>query len=129
MKYYLTDSVAVPNSSEGEPIELYKLITPLVDFVSGATRQGKARVAFEEGTLERLVDVLVQWAQMTKENVSRPRSLFDGILTPFTSRKNNGPATRICSYLKRRTILRCTACGLLSLTCSRYVLTKDARYQ
>ncbi|KAH9958982.1 ARM repeat-containing protein [Russula dissimulans] len=61
--YYLTDSVAVPNSSEGEPIELYKLITPLVDFISGATRQGKARVAFDEGTLEGLVDALEeQWA-------------------------------------------------------------------
>ncbi|KAI9453939.1 hypothetical protein F5148DRAFT_451225 [Russula earlei] len=49
--YYPTDSVAVPNSSEGEPIELYKLITLLVDFVTGTTRQSKARVAFDEGTL------------------------------------------------------------------------------
>ncbi|KAI9510750.1 ARM repeat-containing protein [Russula earlei] len=66
--YYLTDGLAVPNSSEGEPIELYRLITPLVDFVTGATRQSKARVAFDEGTLGKWVDALVQWAQMTKEN-------------------------------------------------------------
>jgi len=72
VRYYLTDSVAVPNSSEGEPIELYKLITPLVDFVTGATRQSKARVAFDQGTLEKLVDALVQWSQMTKENVCWP---------------------------------------------------------
>jgi hypothetical protein len=59
----------VPNSSEGEPIELYKLAAPLVDFVTGATRQSKARVSFDEGTLTQLVDALVQWGQMTKENV------------------------------------------------------------
>jgi importin-9 len=70
VRYYLTDSVSVPNSSEGEPIELYKLITPLVDFVTGATRQSKARVSLEQGPLGKLVDALVQWSQMTKENVS-----------------------------------------------------------
>lgn len=69
VQYYLADSTAVPNSSEGEPIELYKLAAPLVDFVTGATRQSKARVSFDEGTLAQLVDALVQWCQMTKENV------------------------------------------------------------
>lgn len=68
VEYYLADSTAVPNSSEGEPIELYKLIAPLVDFVTGATRQSKARVSFDDGTLAQLVDALVQWGQMTKEN-------------------------------------------------------------
>ncbi|KAF8262244.1 armadillo-type protein [Lactarius quietus] len=68
VRYYLADSTAVPNSSEGEPIELYKLAAPLVDFVTGATRQSKARVSFDDATLAQLVDVLVQWAQMTKEN-------------------------------------------------------------
>ncbi|KAI0281277.1 ARM repeat-containing protein [Russula aff. rugulosa BPL654] len=68
VRYYLTDSVPVPNSSEGEPIELYKLITGLVDFVSDATRQSKSRVSFDEGTLGKLVNALVQWTQMTKEN-------------------------------------------------------------
>ncbi|KAH8992921.1 ARM repeat-containing protein, partial [Lactarius akahatsu] len=61
-------STVVPNSSEGEPIELYKLIAPLVDFVTGATRQSKARVSFDEETLAQLVDASVQWSQMTKEN-------------------------------------------------------------
>ncbi len=70
VRYYLTDSVPVPSSSEGEPIELYKLITALVDFVSDATRQSKSRVSFDEGTLGKLVNALVQWTQMTKENVS-----------------------------------------------------------
>ncbi|KAI9459661.1 ARM repeat-containing protein [Lactarius psammicola] len=68
VQYYLVDSTAVPNSSEGEPIELYKLIAPLVDFVTGATRQSKARVSFDDGTLAQLVDASVQWSQMTKEN-------------------------------------------------------------
>ncbi len=75
VRYYLTDSVPIPNSSEGEPIELYKLITALVDFVSDATRQSKSRVTFDEGTLGKLVNALVQWAQMTKENVSWPALL------------------------------------------------------
>lgn len=70
VRYYLMDSVPVPNSSEGEPIELYRLITGLVDFVSEATRQSKSRVSFDEGTLGKLVNALVQWSQMTKENVS-----------------------------------------------------------
>jgi hypothetical protein len=75
VQYYLADSTAVPNSSEGEPIELYKLAAPLVDFVTGATRQSRARVSFDEGTLAQLVDALVQWAQMTKENVRAPKCL------------------------------------------------------
>ncbi|KAH9046970.1 ARM repeat-containing protein [Lactarius deliciosus] len=68
VQYYLADSTVVPNSSEGEPIELYKLIAPLVDFVTGATRQSKARVSFDDETLAQLVDASVQWSQMTKEN-------------------------------------------------------------
>ncbi|KAI0275362.1 ARM repeat-containing protein [Gloeopeniophorella convolvens] len=68
VQYYLADNATVPNSSEGVPIELHKLIAPLVDFVSAATRRSKARVSFEDGTLGRLVDTLVQWAQMTREN-------------------------------------------------------------
>ena len=123
VRYYLTDSVAVPNSSEGEPIELYKLITPLLDFVTIATRQSKARVSFDQEMLGKLVDALVRWAQMTKENVSWA-ALFRGVFEPphtLLSRKKNGRRTRICSYLKRKTILRCTVCGSLSLICSRYV--------
>jgi hypothetical protein len=73
VQYYIADSTAVPNSSEGEPIELYKLAAPLVDFVTGATRQSRARVSFDEGTLAQLVDALVLWAQMTKENVRAPQ--------------------------------------------------------
>ena len=77
MQYYLADNTTVPNSSEGEPIELYKLAAPLVDFVTGATRQSKARVSFDEGTLAQLVDALVQWGQMTKENVRcAPKCFF-----------------------------------------------------
>ncbi len=77
VQYYLVDSTAVPNSSEGEPIELYKLIAPLVDFVTGATRQSKARVSFDEGTLAQLVDASVQWSQMTKENVRAPSASYE----------------------------------------------------
>jgi hypothetical protein len=51
---------------------MYKLITPLVDFVTGATHQSKARVSLGQGLLGKLVDALVQWFQMTRENVSHP---------------------------------------------------------
>lgn len=125
VRYYLTDSVTVPNSSEGEPIELYKLITPLVDFVTGATRQSRARVSFDQGTLGKLVDALVQWCQMTKENVSWPPS-FSGLLTTCASRKKNGQQTRIYSYLKRKVIHKRIACGWLSLNYSLYVVIRDA---
>jgi len=124
VRYYLTDSVPVPNSSEGEPIELYKLITGLVDFVSDATRQSKSRVSFDEGTLEKLVNALVQWTQMTKENVCW-LAVLPRFLTTCVSRRKNGPQTRICSYLKRRMILRCTACGSLYSIYSRCVLIED----
>jgi hypothetical protein len=124
VRYYLTDSVPVPNSSEGEPIELYKLITGLVDFVSDATRQSKSRVSFDEGTLGKLVNALVQWTQMTKENVSW-LVLLRGSLTTCASRRKNGPQTRICSYLKRRMILSCTACGSLYSIYSRCVLIEN----
>jgi hypothetical protein len=54
---YLADSTAIPKY---EPIggELYKLAAPLVDLVTGATRQSKAPVSFDEGTLVQLVDAL-----------------------------------------------------------------------
>ncbi|KAI0066668.1 ARM repeat-containing protein [Artomyces pyxidatus] len=67
-QYYLTDNGTVPDSSEGEPIELSKLAAPLIDFVSSVARGTKARAWFEQGNLAALVDVLVKWAQMTKEN-------------------------------------------------------------
>ena len=124
VRYYLTDSVPVPNSSEGEPIELYRLITVLVDFISDAARQSKSRVSFDEGTLGKLVNALVQWTQMTKENVSWP-ALLRGSLITCASRRKNGPQTRICSYLKRRMILSCIAYGSLYSIYSRCVLIED----
>ena len=124
VRYYLTDSVSVPNSSEGEPIELYKLITGLVDFVSEAARQSKSRVAFAEGTLGKLVNALVQWTQMTKENVSW-LAVFRRSLATCASRRKNGPQMRICSYLKRRITLSCTACGSLYSIYSRCVLIEN----
>ena len=63
--------MAVLNSSEGEPFELYKLSDPLVDFVTGATHQSRARVSFNSGTL-----TLVQWGQMAKENVCVPSTSY-----------------------------------------------------
>ena len=124
VRYYLMESVPVPNTSEGEPIELYKLITGLVDFVSDATCQNKSHVSFDEGTLGKLVNALVQWSQMTKENVSW-LALLRGSLTTCAFRRKNGPQTQICSYLKRRMKLRCTACGSLYSIYSRCVLIED----
>jgi hypothetical protein len=38
--------------------------------LTSATRESKARASFDHETVGKLVDVLMQWAQMTKENVS-----------------------------------------------------------
>lgn len=123
VQYYLADSTAVPNSSEGEPIELYKLAAPLVDFVTGATRQSKARVSFDEGTLAQLVDALVQWCQMTKENVRygcAPKCYESMNDCEFFFRKKNGQRTRMYLFRKKTTIIRRIAFELLASICSRY---------
>ena len=104
VRYYLTDSVPVPNSSEGEPIELYKLITALVDFVSDATRLSKSRVSFDEGTLDKLVNALVQWTQMTKENVSWPVRLRGYLITCLSAGGRMGSRREYVHISRRRRI-------------------------
>jgi hypothetical protein len=54
VQYYLADSAAAPNSSEVELIGLYKLIMPLVDFLTSATRQSKARMSFDRETVGKV---------------------------------------------------------------------------
>lgn len=68
-QYYIIDGTAVPESSEGALIEIERLIAPMIDFVSSVARRGKAVGWFEQG-LTTMMDILLQWAQMTKENVS-----------------------------------------------------------
>ncbi|TFY66382.1 hypothetical protein EVG20_g4698, partial [Dentipellis fragilis] len=69
--YYLSPTPAgdVPQSEDGENVELTRLAAPLVDFVSAVARGGRARAWFEEnGRLGTVVDAAVKWAQMTSEN-------------------------------------------------------------
>ncbi|KAI0319475.1 armadillo-type protein [Amylostereum chailletii] len=66
--FYLLATTPVPNSSEGEPIELTRLGAPLIDFVSNAARGTKARAWFDQNNLNALIDVLFKWSQMTQEN-------------------------------------------------------------
>ncbi|ETW86593.1 hypothetical protein HETIRDRAFT_456575 [Heterobasidion irregulare TC 32-1] len=66
-QYYIIDGTAVPESSEGALIEIERLIAPMIDFVSSVARRGKA-VGWFEQNLTTMMDILLQWAQMTKEN-------------------------------------------------------------
>jgi hypothetical protein len=69
-KYYITDSISVPASSEGEPIEIPKFAAPLIDFVACAARGGRAMDWFRTN-MAALVEVTLSWSQMTRDNVRR----------------------------------------------------------
>ena len=68
--FYLSPSVSVPNSSEDEHVGLPHLVCPLIDFVSSATRGGKAKEWFDSGNLPSLVGAIFNYVQMTDEDVS-----------------------------------------------------------
>ena len=75
-EYYITDSLSVPVSSEGEPIEIPRLIAPMVDFMSAAARSGRASDWFR-AHMTAVVEVTLGWSQMTRENV-RPGFALSG---------------------------------------------------
>ncbi|KIM88892.1 hypothetical protein PILCRDRAFT_244255 [Piloderma croceum F 1598] len=66
--FYLSPSVSVPNSSEDEHVGLPHLVCPLIDFVSSATRGGKAKEWFDSGNLPSLVGAIFNYVQMTDED-------------------------------------------------------------
>jgi importin-9 len=68
--FYLSSSVSAPNSSEDEHVGLPHLVCPLIDFVSSATRAGKAKEWFDSGNLPSLVGAIFNYVQMTDEDVS-----------------------------------------------------------
>jgi hypothetical protein len=75
--FYLSPSASPPSSSEDEHVGLPHLVCPLIDFVSTATRSGKAKEWFDSGNLQGLIAAIFNYVQMTGEDVSYPsRHLF-----------------------------------------------------
>ena len=68
--FYLSSSASPPSSSEDEQVGLPQLVCTLVDFVSTATRGGKAKEWFDTGNLQALVGAVFNYVQMTEEDVS-----------------------------------------------------------
>ncbi|KZP10073.1 ARM repeat-containing protein, partial [Athelia psychrophila] len=67
-EFYLTSSASPPGSSEDEFIGLPHLICPIIDFMSSATRGGRAKEWFDSGNLQALVHSLFRYVQMTEED-------------------------------------------------------------
>jgi len=65
--FYLSSSASPSGSSEDEQVGLPQLVCTLVDFVSTATRGGKAK---DTGNLQALVEAVFNYVQMTEEDVS-----------------------------------------------------------
>lgn len=53
----------------GESTELSQLFCALCDFVAGAARHARGREFWTEANVGRLVLALVQWVQITKDDV------------------------------------------------------------
>ena len=68
--FYLNASAPPPGSSEDELVGIPHLICPLMDFVTSATRGGKAKDWFDQGHLLGLIGSLFNFVQMTEEDVS-----------------------------------------------------------
>lgn len=68
-QYYLASSTSPPGSSEDESVGLPHLLCPIIDFISTATRGGRAKEWFETGNLEALIESIFNYVQMTEEDV------------------------------------------------------------
>jgi hypothetical protein len=117
-RFYLSSSLSPPSSSEDEHVGLPHLVSPLIDFVSTATRGGKAKEWFDSGHLQALVGATFNYVQMTDEDVSN--LLFTQCLEYrfqlFTcSRKILGPSMRTPSSPKKMTRLSHTVFELQDL--------------
>lgn len=99
--FYLSSSASPPGSSEDEPVGIPLLICPLMDFVTSATRGGKARDWFDQENLLGLIESLFNFLQMTEEDVSIYIYIYISFLTEMTSllvfRRRLGPQTLMLS--------------------------------
>jgi hypothetical protein len=71
--YYISSSDTIPGSSEDDSVDLTQLVIPLMDFVASVARGGKAKEWFnaEDGNRAKtLIGNVIQWVQMTDEDVS-----------------------------------------------------------
>jgi hypothetical protein len=68
--YYLSQSETNPGSSENNPIELSQLICPIIDFIAAVARGGKAKTWFNQERIDALTSCVLNYAQMTVEDVS-----------------------------------------------------------
>jgi hypothetical protein len=74
-KYYISSSSSAPGSSEDDSVDLPQLVCPIIDFTASATRGGKAKEWLDGGEENggngrKLIESVVQWAQMTNDDVS-----------------------------------------------------------
>lgn len=69
LHFYLS-SASPPGSSEDEQVGIPHLVCPLIDFISTATRGGKAKEWFDQDNQYALVGAVFNYVQMTEEDVS-----------------------------------------------------------
>lgn len=67
--YLSASSNPVPTASEEEPIELYMLGCPIIDFITTLTRGSRAKSWLQPSNMETLIVTLCGWMQMTEEDV------------------------------------------------------------
>ena len=65
----------MPCTSEDDSVGLPQLVCPIMDFTAAVTRGGKAKEWFsvgdgDGGNGKKLIESVIQWAQMTNEDVS-----------------------------------------------------------
>lgn len=80
--YYVLAEGTVPPPSEatgGESTELSQLFCSLCDFVAGAARHARGREFWTEESVGRLVLALVQWVQITKDDVRCHSLIMDSV--------------------------------------------------
>lgn len=124
-EFYLTSSASPPGSSEDEFIGLPHLICPIIDFMSSATRGGRAKEWFDSGNLQALVHSLFRYVQMTEEDV-RPslRRRFPDFQLIVVSGRNVGCQCQCfrCARGRRDSSVQCPRCWLRSAGCKFHPL-------
>ena len=68
--YCLSQLESNPGSSENNPVELPRLISPIIDFISLVSRGGKAKTWYTQERIDALTSAVFNYAQMTMEDVS-----------------------------------------------------------
>lgn len=113
--YYISSSDSVPRTSEDETIELPQLICPIMDFMAGVSRGGKAKDWWTApGNLPHLVSSVFNFVQMTDEDVSHldsPSTSYE----PSHYRKKPGRPMPTHSSPRKRTKRNLTVLEWLAL--------------